>query len=72
MTKVEALEFKSRWQLVNRFVAEEIRSTPPEIKLQQMRTVMATANYFPSLVDSNEETEEVRNRWRLLKDRLHA
>jgi len=36
MTKQEAHDFKERWKFVNDFIPQEIRTTPPEIKLQQL------------------------------------
>ncbi len=71
MTKEEALEFKNRWQFVNDFIAEEIRTTPPEIRFRQLRTMIATAHRLrePDLPDGS---AEARERWRLLKERLNA
>ncbi|HVF86490.1 MAG TPA: hypothetical protein VM866_02830 [Pyrinomonadaceae bacterium] len=34
MTKDEARQFTERWRLANEFVAEEVRRTPPEVKLR--------------------------------------
>lgn len=71
MTKEDALEFKNRWQIVNDFIAEEIRTTPPEVRFRQLRTMIATAHRLrgPDLPDGSAEAQE---RWRLLKERLHA
>ena len=71
MTKEEALELRQRWQLVNDFTIEEIRNTKPEVKLEQLRTLFASAYLF-HWPDSSEEDEAVRDRWQLLKDRLHG
>ena len=73
MTKEEALEFKQRWQFVNDFIAKEIRSTQPEVRFQQLRTMIATAHRLrqPDPVRDS-EAAEVRERWRLLKERFHA
>ena len=73
MTKEEALEFKNRWQLVNDFIAEEIRTTPPEVRFRQLRTMVATAHRItgPDPVRES-EAAEVRERWRLLKERFNA
>ena len=71
MTKEEALEYKQRWEFVNDFIAEEIRTTRPEVRFQQLRTMFATAHRFGG---SGSETEvaEVRERWLRLKNQLHA
>jgi hypothetical protein len=71
MTKQEALEYRQRWHLVNDFIIEEIRNTKPEVKLEQLRTMFASAPLF-HWPDSSAEDEAVRERWRLLKDRLHG
>ncbi len=71
MTKAEALEFQQRWQFVNDFIAEEIRTTRPEVRFQQLRTMIATAHRFGRLRSAT-DTAEVRERWLRLKDQWHA
>jgi hypothetical protein len=71
MTKEEALEFKNRWQLVNDFIAEEIRTTPPEVRFRQLRTMVATAHRLRE-PDSPDGSTEAQERWQLIKERLHA
>lgn len=71
MTKEEALEYKQRWEFVNDFIAEEIRTTRPEVRFQQLRTMMATAHRFGRL-RSTTDAAEVRERWLRLKNQLHA
>ncbi len=72
MTREEALQFKQRWQFVNDFIAEEIRTTRPEVRFKQLRTMIATAHRFRQSESATDTTEEVRERWRCLKERLHA
>lgn len=73
MTKEEALEFKQRWQFVNDFIAKEIRSTQPEVRFQQLRTMIATAHRLRQPDAARDaEVAGVRERWRLLKEQLHA
>lgn len=73
MTREEALQFKQRWQLVNDFIAEEIRTTQPEVRFQQLRTMIATAHRLRQPDAARDAAAEgVRERWRLLKERLHA
>jgi len=70
LTKQEAHEFKDRWKLVNNFIADEIRNTPAEIKLRQL-SVMFIIGRSRSPVFLAEE-QEVRNRWRVLKQRANV
>ena len=73
MTREEALEFKRRWQFVNDFIAEEIRTTPLDVRFQQLRTMIATAHRLRQPDAARDAaTADVRERWRLLKERLHA
>ena len=70
MTKQEAQEFKDRWRLVNNFIAHQIRTTPAETKLQQL-SVMFIVGQSRSPAFLSEE-QEVRNRWRLLKQKANV
>ena len=72
MTKEEALEFKQRWQFVNDFIAEEIRTTKPEVRFRQLRTMIATASRLGRSGSATDAIAEVRKRWLRLKDQLHA
>jgi len=71
MTREEALEFKHRWQFVADFIAAEIRTTRPEVRFQQLRTMFATAHRLRQSNSANDSSAEVRERWRRLKE-LHA
>lgn len=70
ITKQQAQEFKDRWKFVNNFIAHEIRNTPAEIKLQQL-SVMFLIGQRRSPVSLAEE-QEVRNRWRVLKQKANV
>ena len=70
ITKQEAREFKDRWEFVNKFIAHQIRNTPAEIKLQQLNA-MFIAGQSRSAVFLAEE-QEVRNRWRFLKQKANV
>ena len=73
MTREEALQFKQRWQFVNDFIAEEIRTIHPEVRFQQLRTMIATAHRLRQPNAARDAaTAGVRERWRLIKERLHA
>lgn len=73
MTRDEALQFKQRWQVVNDFINEEIRTTKPEVRFQQLRTMIATAHRLRQPEAARDAAAAgVRERWRLLKERVHA
>jgi len=70
MTKQDALEFKDRWKFVNDFIAHEIRNTPGDIKLQQLSAMFIIGqDRSPTFLA---EEQEVRNRWRLLKQKTNV
>lgn len=70
ITKQEAKEFKERWKFVNNFIAHQIRNTPGEIKLQQL-SMMFIIGQTRSRAFLAEE-QEVRNRWRLLRQKANV
>ena len=70
ITKHEAQQFKERWKFVNDFIAQQIRNTPSEIKLDQLSAVFIVGQRRSS--ESLAEEQEVRNRWSLLKQRTHV
>lgn len=67
MTKAEAKAWKARWEAVNQFEREELRRTPPEVKLRQLAALMLTARALGWEEKLSEGTEEVRERWRRLQ-----
>jgi len=70
MTKQQAHEFKDRWKFINDFIAQQIRNTPCEVKLQQL-SAMFIVGQSRSPAFSAEE-QEVRNRWLLLKQKTNV
>ena len=70
ITKQEAQEFKDRWEFVNNFIAHQIRNTPAEIKLQQLSAMFTIGQSRSSAFLAEEE--EVRNRWRFLKQKANV
>jgi hypothetical protein len=70
ITKQEAHEFKDRWKFVNDFIAQQIRNTSAETKLQQL-SAMFIVGQSRSIAFLSEE-QEVRNRWRLLKQKANV
>jgi lipoate-protein ligase B len=70
ITKQEAQEFKERWKFVNDFIAQEIRNTPAEVKLQQFSSMFIVGqSRSPAFLA---EEEGVRNRWLLLKQKMNV
>ncbi|MBI2941071.1 MAG: hypothetical protein HYY04_11605 [Chloroflexi bacterium] len=67
MTKAEAEAFKARWKAVNAAEIEELRATPPERKLRQLASLMATARALGWDEALAAEEAEVRERWIKLK-----
>jgi hypothetical protein len=57
-------------EFVNDFIAQQIRNTPAEVKLQQL-SVMFIVGQSRSPVSLAEE-QEARNRWRLLKQKTNV
>ena len=70
MTKDEARQFTERWRLVNEFVTEEVRRTPPEVKLQQLAVLYAAGRTLGWTEKLATGEDEVRERWRVLKEKL--
>jgi len=70
ITKQQAHEFKDRWKLVNDFIAQEIRNAPGEVKLQQLSAMFIVGQSRSSAFLAEEQ--EVRHRWRLLKQKTNV
>jgi flagellar biosynthesis/type III secretory pathway protein FliH len=72
MTKEEASRFKERWKLVNEATIEETRRTPMAVKLHQLALMYEAAQTLGWAEGLKEGEEVVRERWRRLKERVHA
>lgn len=72
ITEEEARAFHERWRLVNAVIDEEIRTTPVDVKLRQLGVMVASAYAMGWDRRLAEGEEEVRERWRILKERLHV
>lgn len=70
ITKQEAHEFKERWEFVNNFIADQIRNTPAEIKLQQLSAMFIIGQSRSHAFLAEEKI--VRNRWQLLKQKANV
>lgn len=69
MDKQQAIDFRERWQLVNAKLAEEARTTPVEIKLRQLAVMVEAAHALGWTEKLREGEEELRERWRRLKEK---
>jgi hypothetical protein len=67
MTKEEALAFKARYEAVNAFEIDELRSTSVEVKIKQTEALMASVTQFGWEKGLCEQESEVRDRWVRLK-----
>ena len=72
MEAEEARQFKARWQAVNAHVIDEARRASPSDKLRQL-ALMYEARQALGWADARAAGEdEVRARWRRLRDIYHA
>lgn len=67
MTKAEGKAWARRWRLVNKREIEELRRTPMEVKLLQLALLMDSADEFGWETNREEEVNEVRERWKKLR-----
>lgn len=68
MTKAEAKAWRKRWLLVNDMEREELRATPPAVKLAQLAALMASVRSFGWTESLREGESEVRDRWIRLRE----
>jgi hypothetical protein len=66
MDKEEARQFKARWRMVNEFTDREAREATLASKLEQL-AVMYEAGQALGWADDTREVEEVRERWRRIR-----
>lgn len=67
ITKEEAEAFKMRWEAVNAFQLEELRRTPPHLKVLQLSTLMTWVKDFKWEKALKMDESVVRKRWERLK-----
>ncbi|MDX2034388.1 MAG: hypothetical protein SF339_27180 [Blastocatellia bacterium] len=71
MTKEEARLFRSRWQLANERIAEEIRGTPMVEKLRQLAIMFQAGQALGWTERMRAGEEEIQQRWQRLRERMH-
>lgn len=67
ITKAQVATFRKRWKFVNEREAEELRTTPVEIKFKQFSTLLEWAHRFGWADALREGEMEVRERWAKLR-----
>lgn len=67
LTRQAAQEYFNRWRLVNEAEIAELRSTPMEVKLRQLASLMASVKALGWESSLGKDEEEVRARWIRLK-----
>lgn len=67
LTRAQARAYVARWLLVNDAEREELRTTPPAVKLRQLAALMASAASFGWTEALAAEEQEVRERWQRLR-----
>jgi hypothetical protein len=72
VTREEAFQYIDRWRLVEETTSEELRQTPVEVKLRQLAVMVEAAHSLGWVDDLRAGEEEVRERWRLLKERMNV
>jgi hypothetical protein len=72
MTKEEALRFREQWRLANAALIEEARRTPVEIRLRQLSVMFEAARALGWMEKLREGEEDVRERWRRLKEKYRV
>jgi O-methyltransferase involved in polyketide biosynthesis len=63
MTKAQARAWRKRWKLVNAREMQELRSTSPEIRLQQFNNLLAWAQQLGWTEELRRGEADVRERW---------
>lgn len=72
MNKEEAKNFRERWQIVEDRLIEERMQTSAAVKLQQLSVIFEATRALGWADALLEGEEEVRERWRTLKERWVA
>lgn len=72
MTKAEAEEFTARWRLVNDATNEELRRSTVEERFRQLAILFEASHKLGWAERMGEGEEEVRDRWRRLKEACHV
>ena len=72
MSTAEAQAWLLRWQLVREAEAAELRRTTMATKLQQIASLMSSRDIFSADPERERQVQEVRERWRQLRQSVNA
>ncbi len=70
MTKIQMLICKQRWNRVQKAQALELQTLPMPLKFKQLCFLMNSFSLMPKDHKREEETNKIRRRWLVLKERL--
>ena len=68
LTKAQARNFRARWARVNAAEVVELRRASLAQRFEQLASLMASANMFDWPKGLKQETDQVRARWRRLRE----
>ncbi len=71
MNREQALDWKRRMERLNAFERDELRRTPPEVKLRQIASLMRSVDAFGWYEALAQDDWAVRAIWKTLRD-LHG
>jgi len=69
MTRKEVRDWRRRWKLMNELELKELRTTPPEVCLQQLESMYASIDVLGCRAALEQGESAVRARWIRLKDK---
>jgi hypothetical protein len=67
ISKSDALAYLNRWSMVHDAERDRLRTTPLEIKVKQLASLMESRTLFGEDPKREQEVIEVRNRWARLR-----
>jgi hypothetical protein len=67
ISKADAQAYLDRWSMVRDAERVQLQTTPLEIKVKQLAALMESRELFGSDPKREQEIEEVRTRWALLR-----
>ena len=70
MTKIQMRDFKQRWDRVQKAQALELQTIPMPLKFKQLCFLMNSFSLIPKDHKREKETNKIRRRWLVLKERL--
>jgi len=70
MTKAEMLDFKQRWNRVQKAQVSELQTLSMPLKFKQLCFLMNSFSLTPKNHKREKETNKIRRRWLVLKERL--